>query len=244
MSAAPVRVPHMPDTPSRVGATDRDLVDTRNFVASDGALRYAPHLLIRKRFTGDRNSVFTGRDFDELHSERAGLVRADARLLSNSPGARNANPRRGRLIAPDDIEQVDALDDPLHGPLDGPFSVRRPDDWPGSTVRIATHRPDGYEAWIDTHSFSRHDDGPYGFAKPLPGGNRQAGDPPGNGAIHHDVCGAMSALLGADRKLRCCQPDRQWPVLPGTDSLAERRYAACRPACHPAPRRTFRGEHK
>jgi iron complex outermembrane receptor protein len=110
VSAVPARTP---DTAGVVGTVERDLIDARNFVASADAIRYAPHLLIRKRFTSDRNSVIARRDFNELHSERAHLAYADGLLLSNLPDSRYAYPPRGWPIEPDDIGQIDAPAGPL-----------------------------------------------------------------------------------------------------------------------------------
>jgi hypothetical protein len=55
--------------------------------------------MVRKRYIGDRNSVFAGRDFNELQSAR-GLVYADGLLLSNLLGSSYAYPPRWSLIAP------------------------------------------------------------------------------------------------------------------------------------------------
>lgn len=56
---------------------------------TEDALKYAPNVMVRKPFTGDCNSVFAGRDFNELQSAR-GLVYADGLLLSNLLAAHDA----------------------------------------------------------------------------------------------------------------------------------------------------------
>ncbi|MBN3845214.1 Plug domain-containing protein, partial [Burkholderia sp. Ac-20349] len=86
-------------------------------VTTEDALKYAPNLMVRKRYIGDRNSVFAGRDFNELQSAR-GLVYADGVLLSNLLGSSYAYPPRWSLIPPDDIARVDVLY--------GPFSALYP----------------------------------------------------------------------------------------------------------------------
>ncbi|OXH83538.1 hypothetical protein CA831_33280, partial [Burkholderia multivorans] len=70
-----------PDTPAVVESMTRERIDTHTNVTTEDALKYAPNLMVRKRYIGDRNSVFAGRDFNELQSAR-GLVYADGLLLS------------------------------------------------------------------------------------------------------------------------------------------------------------------
>jgi iron complex outermembrane receptor protein len=62
-----------PDAPAVGETINRSKIDARNIFNTEDALKYAPNLMVRKRFIGDRNSVFAGRDFNELQSAR-GLV--------------------------------------------------------------------------------------------------------------------------------------------------------------------------
>ncbi|MBR8122149.1 TonB-dependent receptor [Burkholderia multivorans] len=163
VSVTAQREPVDPDTPAVVESMTRERIDTHTNVTTEDALKYAPNLMVRKRYIGDRNSVFAGRDFNELQSAR-GLVYADGLLLSNLLGSSYAYPPRWSLIAPDDIARVDVLY--------GPFSALYPGNAIGSTVLLTTRRPDKLEASLSTQFFTqRYRDG-YGFADSF-GGNHQ-----------------------------------------------------------------------
>jgi iron complex outermembrane receptor protein len=152
------------DTPGVVETVTREQIDARNIVNTEDALKYEPNLMVRKRFTGDRNSVFAGRDFNELQSAR-GLVYADGLLLSILLGSSYAYPPRWALIAPDDIAQVEVLY--------GPFSALYPGNSIGSTVQITTRKPEKLEASLDTQLFTQHYDDPYGLTQNF-GGNHES----------------------------------------------------------------------
>ncbi|KVD81621.1 TonB-dependent receptor [Burkholderia ubonensis] len=163
VSVTAQRQPVGPDTPAVVESISRDRIDAHTNVNTEDALKYAPNLMVRKRYIGDRNAVFAGRDFNELQSAR-GLVYADGLLLSNLLGSSYAYPPRWSLIPPDDIARVDVLY--------GPFSALYPGNAIGSTVLLTTRRPERLEASLSTQFFTqRYRDG-YGFADSL-GGNQQ-----------------------------------------------------------------------
>jgi iron complex outermembrane receptor protein len=153
-----------PDTPGVVETIDRAQMDAHTVVSTEDALKYAPNLIVRKRFIGDRNAPFAGRDFNELQSAR-GLVYADGLLLSNLLGSSYAYPPRWSLIAPDDIARIDVLY--------GPFSALYPGNSIGSTVQITTKKPDKLEASLDSQFFTQRYHSPYGFAQSF-GGNHQS----------------------------------------------------------------------
>ncbi|MFL9872871.1 TonB-dependent receptor [Paraburkholderia megapolitana] len=163
-AARPVRPAFAPDTPGVVETITRRQIDAHNTVNTEDALKYVPNLMVRKRFIGDRNSVFSGRDFNEMQSAR-GLVYADGLLLSNLLGSSYGYPPRWSLIAPDDIAQVEVLY--------GPFSALYPGNSIGSTVQITTRKPEKLEASLDTQFFTQRYNDPYGFAQSF-GGNHQS----------------------------------------------------------------------
>ncbi|MCA3847773.1 MAG: TonB-dependent receptor plug domain-containing protein, partial [Burkholderia sp.] len=163
VSVTAQRQPVDPDTPAVVTSITREQIESHTNVTTEDALKYAPNLMVRKRYIGDRNSVFAGRDFNELQSAR-GLVYADGVLLSNLLGSSYAYPPRWSLIPPDDIARVDVLY--------GPFSALYPGNSIGSTVLLTTRRPEKLEASLSTQFFTqRYHDG-YGFADSF-GGNHQ-----------------------------------------------------------------------
>ena len=136
-----------PDTPGVVETVTREQIDARNIVNTEDALKYAPNVMVRKRFTGDRNSVFAGRDFNELQSAR-GLVYADGLLLSNLLGNSYSFPPRWSMVFPDEIQQVDVIY--------GPFSALYPGNSLGATVLISTRMPKQFEASADVKAFTQH----------------------------------------------------------------------------------------
>ncbi|MFX7764102.1 Plug domain-containing protein, partial [Acinetobacter baumannii] len=77
-NAAPA--PFARNTPAVVQTVTADQLADRNVVTTEDAVQYQPTVMVRRRFIGDRNSNFAGRDFNEIQSAR-GLLYADGILL-------------------------------------------------------------------------------------------------------------------------------------------------------------------
>lgn len=150
---APQRGSMAADTPGVVQRVTQDQIDAINVTTTEDVVKYQPNLMVRKRFIGDRNSVFAGRDFNELQSAR-GLVYADGLLLSNLLGSSYSYPPRWSIVAPEDIAGVDILY--------GPFSALYPGNSIGTTISLLTREPDKLEASVQTQVMSQHFADPYG----------------------------------------------------------------------------------
>lgn len=129
--------------PNTVATKTQEDLRAQNLVNPEDALKYLPNLTIRKRYIGDRNALIGGRSFSTLQSAR-GLVMVDGYLLSNFLGRFDAP--RWNMVAPEEIERVDAIY--------GPFSALYPGNSIGTTVAIRTRKPQAFEARVRTTAFS------------------------------------------------------------------------------------------
>ena len=163
VSVTAQRQPVDPDTPAVVTSITREQIESHTNVTTEDALKYAPNLMVRKRYIGDRNSVFAGRDFNELQSARGNRLR-----------------RRRAAVEPARLKlRVSAA---LVADSAGRYRARRRALWPlfsavsGQLDRLdrAAHDapPGKLEASLSTQFFTqRYHDG-YGFADSF-GGNHQ-----------------------------------------------------------------------
>ncbi|MBB5458584.1 TonB-dependent receptor [Paraburkholderia sp. Cpub6] len=144
-SAAPRAVD--PNLPASVETVTRDQFANWNVVNTEDVLKYMPNLAVRKRFTGDLNSIIAVRGTGNTQSAR-GLVYADGLLLSNLLGNSYSFPPRWSMVYPDEIQQVDVIY--------GPFSALYPGNSLGATVLISTRMPKQFEANADVKAFTQH----------------------------------------------------------------------------------------
>jgi iron complex outermembrane receptor protein len=147
---APVSV-HASDTmvmqtPSVKVHVTRAQLQRQNVTESADALKYAPNMMVRKRYIGDPNAVISGRNAGTLQSARS-LVYADGLLLSNLlTNGYDGAPRWG-MVAPQEIGAVDILY--------GPYSALYPGNSLGTTVLIHTLLPQRLVASVSTQYFSQ-----------------------------------------------------------------------------------------
>jgi len=121
--------------PASTETVTAEQLQKRVFVNVEDALKYAPNLHIRKRYSGDRNALIGGRSSSNLQAAR-GVVYADGVLLSNFLG--NFNAPRWNMVAPEEVSRVDVFY--------GPFSALYPGNSIGTTVLITTREPELPEA--------------------------------------------------------------------------------------------------
>lgn len=134
------------ETPSVRVRVDRQKLLQQNVTESADALKYAPNMMVRKRYIGDPNAVISGRNAGTLQSARS-LVYADGLLLSNlMTNGWDGAPRWG-MVAPEEIGAVDILY--------GPYSALYPGNSLGSTVLIHTVLPQRFTASASTQFFSQ-----------------------------------------------------------------------------------------
>jgi iron complex outermembrane receptor protein len=134
------------ETPSVQVRITRPKLQQQNLTESADALKYAPNMMVRKRYIGDPNAVISGRNAGTLQSARS-LLYADGLLLSNlmSNGWDGA-PRWG-MVTPQEIGAVDILY--------GPYSALYPGNSLGTTVLIHTVLPQRLTASASTQFFSQ-----------------------------------------------------------------------------------------
>ncbi|WP_426688966.1 TonB-dependent receptor [Rhodanobacter ginsengiterrae] len=141
------------ETPAVQVRVDRQQLQQQNVTESADALKYAPNMMVRKRYIGDPNAVISGRNAGTLQSARS-LVYADGLLLSNlMTNGYDGAPRWG-MVAPQEIGAVDVLY--------GPYSALFPGNSLGSTVLIHTVLPQRLTASVSTQFFSQDYHDAYG----------------------------------------------------------------------------------
>jgi iron complex outermembrane recepter protein len=141
------------ETPSVRVRVERRKLQQQNVTESADALKYAPNMMVRKRYIGDPNAVISGRNAGTLQSARS-LVYADGLLLSNlMTNGYDGAPRWG-MVAPEEIGAVDILY--------GPYSALYPGNSLGTTVLIHTVLPQRLTASVSTQFFSQDFHDAYG----------------------------------------------------------------------------------
>jgi iron complex outermembrane receptor protein len=141
------------ETPSVQVRVKRAQLQQQNVTESADALKYAPNMMVRKRYIGDPNAVISGRNAGTLQSARS-LVYADGLLLSNlMTNGYDGAPRWG-MVAPEEIGAVDILY--------GPYSALYPGNSMGSTVLIHTTLPQRLTASVSSQFFSQDFHDAYG----------------------------------------------------------------------------------
>lgn len=131
-----------------VGVTAREM-DDFNVVNTEDALKYAPNLIVRKRYIGDRNSIISVRGTNTRQSARS-VVMADGLLLSNFLGSGFSFPPRWSMVNPEEIDRVDVIY--------GPYSALYPGNSLGSTVLITTRMPSEFTTDVRLQAFSQQFD--------------------------------------------------------------------------------------
>jgi iron complex outermembrane receptor protein len=204
---APVSV-HASDTmvmatPSVQVRVSRQKLQQQNVTESADALKYAPNMMVRKRYIGDPNAVISGRNSGTLQSARS-LVYADGLLLSNlMTNGYDGAPRWG-MVSPGEIGAVDILY--------GPYSALYPGNSLGTTVLIHTVLPQRFTASASTQFFSQDYHDAYGTGGRY-NGHRIA-------ATLGDKQGRWSWLLAVSRLDNDGQPMQYATAKAGGDATA------------------------
>jgi iron complex outermembrane receptor protein len=159
-----------------------------NVASTEDTLKYMPGLAVRKRFTGDLNSIIAVRGTSSSQSAR-GLVYADGLLISNFLNNTFTTAPRWSLVFPNDIERVDVIY--------GPYSALYPGNSIGATVAITTHMPERFETDAELKGFTQHFD-LFGVDGQYSGGEASASV--------GDKIGKFSFLVGAHHLANTSQP--------------------------------------
>jgi iron complex outermembrane receptor protein len=210
------------ETPGVQIRVKRQKLQQQNVTESADALKYAPNMMVRKRYIGDPNAVISGRNAGTLQSARS-LVYADGLLLSNlMTNGWNGAPRWG-MVAPEEIGAVDILY--------GPYSALYPGNSLGTTVLIHTVLPQRLMASVSARYFSQDYRDAYGAGGHY--GGHQAS------ALLGNKQGRWSWMLEYSRLDNHGQP-MPWtsPAPPPTATPTARRGWSTAPTASSTPCRT------
>lgn len=106
-----------------------DQIAAVNAVNAEDVLRYAPALIVRKRYVGDANATLSFRNMHTTQTPRA-LVTVDGFTISDFLGADFTTAPKWAVLAPDDIAGADIIY--------GPTSARYSGHAMGGAMRIRT----------------------------------------------------------------------------------------------------------
>ncbi|WP_175105281.1 TonB-dependent receptor [Pararobbsia alpina] len=182
------RPPLDPDLPASVESVTRAQFENWNVASTEDTLKYMPGLAVRKRFTGDLNSIIAVRGTSSSQSAR-GLVYADGLLISNFLNNTFSTAPRWSLVFPNEIERVDVIY--------GPYSALYPGNSIGATVDITTRMPERFETDAQIKGFTQHFD-LFGVDGHYNGGEASASV--------GDRIGKFSFLVGAHHLSNTSQP--------------------------------------
>lgn len=155
------------DTPSDITVTaqieDRDLQNLKtpalgvgigaeqiaaiNAVNAEDVVRYAPGLIVRKRYIGDANATLSFRNMHTTQTPRA-LVTVDGFTISNFLGADFSTAPKWAVLAPGDIARAEIVY--------GPTSARYSGNSMGGTMLIKTHDITETAAHLSAQAFGQN----------------------------------------------------------------------------------------
>lgn len=190
------------DSPAAQYTISADELKSISVVNAEDALKYAPNLHVRKRFTGDNNAVVSVRGTSTRQSART-LVYADGLLLSNLLGSDFGFPPRWSMVSAEEIRRVDVLY--------GPYSARYPGNSLGATILLSTVMPQSFQASASAQYFSQSYER-YG--------NKQSPDGHHATAFVGDRNGVWSWLVSLDRLDNRSQPLSYYTALRSTTAAA------------------------
>ncbi|MCR9091378.1 TonB-dependent receptor [Algiphilus sp.] len=105
------------ESPAQQMTITRERIDGINSLNVEDSLRYAPNLIVRKRYIGDANATLSLRGSHTTQTPHA-LVSVDGFTISNFLGASFDTAPKWSLVAPGDVERVDIV----YGPMSARYS--------------------------------------------------------------------------------------------------------------------------
>ncbi len=117
------------DTPALGIAIDADQIAAVNAVNAEDSIRYAPNLIVRKRYVGDANATLSFRNMHTTQTPRA-LVTVDGFLISDFLGADFDTAPKWAVLSPTDIARAEIVY--------GPTSARYSGNSLGGVLRLET----------------------------------------------------------------------------------------------------------
>ena len=149
------------ETPSLGVSIDSDQIDAVNAVNTEDVIRYAPNLIVRKRYIGDANATLSFRNMHTTQTPRA-LVTVDGFLISDFLGADFDTAPKWAVLSPTDIARAEIVY--------GPTSARYSGNALGGVLRLETAPIRGNAVTLGAQGFYQHygyydtDEDLYGFA--------------------------------------------------------------------------------
>ena len=117
------------DTPVLGISIDKEQIAAINAINTEDVIRYAPDLIVRKRYIGDANATLSFRNMHTTQTPRA-LVTVDGFLISDFLGADFDTAPKWAVLGPGDIERAEIIY--------GPTSARYSGNSLGGTLRLET----------------------------------------------------------------------------------------------------------
>lgn len=106
---------------------DQEQIDAVNAVNTEDIVRYAPNIIVRKRYAGDANATLSIRNMHTQQTPRA-LVTVDGFVISNFLGADFDTAPKWAVVARGDVERAEVIY--------GPTSARYSGNSLGGTLRL------------------------------------------------------------------------------------------------------------
>ncbi len=137
------------DTPSFGVAVTADQIAAVNAFNVEDVFKYAPNLIVRKRYIGDNNATLAFRGGHTFQTPRA-LVSVDGFTISNFLGASFDTAPKWGVIAPGDVDRVEIVY--------GPTSARYSGHSLGGTLLLSTRAITENAVRLQAQAFQQHYD--------------------------------------------------------------------------------------
>lgn len=137
------------NTPALGVSVEADQIEAVNTVNAEDTIRYAPNLIVRKRYIGDANATLSFRNTHTTQTPRA-LVTVDGFLISDFLGAGYDTAPKWAVLGPDDIERAEIIY--------GPTSARYSGNSLGGVLRLETRDITERAAHINVQTFVQNFD--------------------------------------------------------------------------------------
>lgn len=149
------------DTPALGVSIDADQIGAINAINAEDVIRYAPNLIVRKRYIGDANATLSFRNMHTTQTPRA-LVTVDGFLISDFLGADFDTAPKWAVLSPTDIARAEIIY--------GPTSARYSGNSLGGVLRLETTPIDenaislGAQTFHQNYQYYDTDEDLFGYA--------------------------------------------------------------------------------
>lgn len=149
------------ESPALGISIDSDQIGAVNAINAEDVIRYAPNLIVRKRYIGDANATLSFRNMHTTQTPRA-LVTVDGFLISDFLGADFDTAPKWAVLSPTDIARAEIVY--------GPTSARYSGHSLGGVLRLETAPIDenaltlGAQGFYQNYAYYDTDEDLFGFA--------------------------------------------------------------------------------